>query len=72
MRFVPVVTCDDQQQPAARTDERLTMRVEVGGAVLSSNAELTSARCERCFARCWARLDFVAIGVADLDRIQAG
>jgi transposase len=32
MRFVPVVTRDDEQQPAARTDERLTMRVEVGGA----------------------------------------
>jgi transposase len=32
MRFVPVVTRDDEQQPVARTDERLTMRVEVGGA----------------------------------------
>lgn len=32
MRFVPVVTRDDEQQPAARTDERLTMRVDVGGA----------------------------------------
>jgi transposase len=31
MRFVPVVTRDDEQ-PVVRTDERLTMRVEVGGA----------------------------------------
>lgn len=33
MRFVPVVTTrDDEQQPVARTHERLTMRVDVGGA----------------------------------------
>ncbi len=31
MRFVPVVTRDDEE-PVPRTDERLTMRVEVGGA----------------------------------------
>jgi transposase len=31
MRFVPVVTRDDEQ-PVARTDERLTIRIEVGGA----------------------------------------
>ncbi|WP_234906114.1 IS66-like element accessory protein TnpA [Affinirhizobium pseudoryzae] len=31
MRFVPVVTRDDEE-PVARTDERLTMRVDVGGA----------------------------------------
>lgn len=31
MRFVPVVTRDDEQ-PLARSDERVTIRVEVGGA----------------------------------------
>lgn len=31
MRFVPIVTRDDEQ-PAAHSDEKLTMRVEVGGA----------------------------------------
>jgi len=31
MRFVPVVTRDDEQ-PVALSDERLTIRVEVGGA----------------------------------------
>ena len=31
MRFVPIVTRDDEQ-PAARTDERVTIRAEVGGS----------------------------------------